>query len=216
VKPIKLIGLLLILFAANAPQVLAQSEAIYGVFKQCPFACRFIKINRDFTFEQLLDGDLFNNQRTKGTWKLIGKNKIKVEGAKTSGEPQVRETSENRNNFFITVVDPAGAVIPSAEISGEASGKSFKCVTTENGSCEIPKTEKFDITFAGYRGTHKVKDIRADIFLVVLMADQLEPILNEVWLIEGNRLFVADSNGNFDKELGLEKISPKKAKKLFP
>ncbi len=207
---------MLILFAANAPQVLAQSEAIYGVFKQCPFGCRFIKINRDFTFEQLLDGDLYNNQRTKGTWKLIGKNKIKAEGAKTSGEPQVKETSENRNNFFITVVDPAGAVIPNAKISGEASGKSFKCVTTEDGSCEIPKTEKFDIAFASYRGTHKVKDIRADVFRVLLMADQIEPTIDEVWLIENNRLFVADSDGSFDRNDGYEKLSQKRAKKLFP
>ena len=215
-KLIKFVVLWLVLLAANTFQVLAQSQSIFGVFKQCPFACRFIKINRDFTFEQLLDGDLFNNERTKGTWKFVGDNKIKAQSPRPSGEPQVKETSENRNNFLVIVVDSSSAVISNAEVSGESKGKSFKCVTTEDGSCEIPKTEKFDVAFASYRGTHKVKDVSADVFLVELTYDKLEPIIDEVWLIENNRLFVADSNGVFDKEYGLEKISRKKAKKLFP
>ncbi|MCY7346384.1 MAG: hypothetical protein LH614_09225 [Pyrinomonadaceae bacterium] len=215
-KLIKFVALWLFLLAANTFQVLAQSQNIFGVFKQCPFACRFIKINRDFTFEQLLDGDLFNHERTKGTWKFVGDNKIKAQSPRPSGEPQVKETSENRNNFLVIVADSAGAVVPSAEVSGESNGKSFKCVTTEDGSCEIPKAEKFDVAFASYRGTHKVKDASADVFLVQLTYDKLEPIIDEVWLIEKNRLFVANSDGTFDKEIWLGKVSRKKAKKLFP
>ncbi len=215
-KSLKFIALFLFLLAANTVQVLAQSQSIFGVYKQCPFACRFIKINRDFTFEQLLDGDLFNNERTKGTWRFVGENKIKAESPRLSGEPQVKETSENRNNFLVIVVDSAGAVLPSAEVSGESNGKSFKCVTTEDGSCEIPKTENFDVAFASYRGTYKVKDVSADIFRVELTYDKLEPIIDEVWLIKNNWLFVADSDGKFDRNDGLEKVSSKKAKKLFP
>ena len=213
---LKLCPFLLVLIAANTLQVLAQPKSVFGAYKQCPFACRFVNINRDFTFEQLLDGDLFNNQRTKGKWRFIGENKIKVESAKPNGEPQVKEISENRNSFIVTVVDWAGAVIPSAEISGNSNGKSFKCLTAKDGSCEIPKSVQFDVAVANYRGTHKIKDTRADVFLVELTCDKLEPIIDEVWLIEGNRLFVSDENGVFDKEIWLEKISRKKARKLFP
>ena len=163
-----------------------------------------------------MDGDLFNNERTKGTWRFIGENKIKAESPRPSGEPQVKETSENRDNFLVTIVDSAGAIIPSAEVSGESNGKKFKCVTTEEGSCEIPKAERFDVVFANYRGTYKVKNTSADVFLVELTYDKLEPIIDEVWLIKNNRLFVANSDGKFNGTDGLEKVSRKKVKKLFP
>lgn len=215
-KLLKSTALCLVLLATSATQILAQSNSIFGVYKQCPFGCRFIKINHDFTFEELLNGDLYNNKRSKGIWKFIGENKIKAEGAKPTGEPLVRETSENRNNFIVTVVDSSGVIVQSAEISGESNGKNFSCIITENESCEIPKTERFDVTFANYRGTHKIKNVSANVFLVELTVDKLEPIIDEVWLIENNRLFVADSDGTFNKEYGFEKVSRKMAKKLFP
>jgi len=118
--------------------------------------------------------------------------------------------------FSLFVVDFAGAVIPKAEISGESSDKNFRCVTSEDGSCEIPKCEKFDVVFASYHGTHNIQDTRANVFTVALTNDQLEPVIDEVWLIERNRLFVADSKGVFDQEIWPEKVSPKRTKKPFP
>ena len=206
----------MVLLAVNGSQASAQSEAVFGVYKYCAFACRFLKINPDFTFEQLLDGDLFNNQRTEGKWQFAGANKIKAETARPSGEPKVKESTENRNSFLVIVVDSSSAVVSNAEISGEAKGEKFRCVTSQDGGCEIPKSNKFDVAFASYRGTHKVKDTNADVFTVELTYDKLEPIIDEVWLIENKRLYVADKNGEFRKDIWYEKVSRKRAKKLFP
>jgi len=52
-------------------------------------------------FEQLLDGDLFNSERVEGTWKFVGKNKLKADSPKPSGTPRVKETIENRNGFLV-------------------------------------------------------------------------------------------------------------------
>jgi hypothetical protein len=215
-KLLKLLALFLVLLAVNGLQALAQSKSVFGVYKHCAFTCRFLKINPDFTFEQLLDGDLFNNQRTEGKWQFIGANKIKAETSRPSGEPNVKETTENRNNFLIIVVDSSGAVVSNAEISVETSGEKFRCITSQDGSCEIPKSDKFDVAFASYRGTHKVKDAHANVFTVELTYDKLEPIIDDVWLIENECLYVADKNGEFRKDTWYEKVSGKRAKKIFP
>jgi hypothetical protein len=44
----------------------------------------------------------------------------------------------------------------------------------------------------------------------------MEPQIDEVWLIEGARLFVSDVNGQFDKKDFMKKLNAKKAKLLFP
>jgi len=55
------------------PTARAQNSGIFGVFGRCEMACRYIKIDPDRTFEELLDGDLFNGQRKKGVWSFAGK-----------------------------------------------------------------------------------------------------------------------------------------------
>lgn len=37
-----------------------------GAYQWCPFPCETIKLNSDFTFNYLLDGDLFNKERNVG------------------------------------------------------------------------------------------------------------------------------------------------------
>ena len=204
------------MLVANGTQVLSQSKNIYGAYLRCEFVCTAIKINPDFTFYHLLDGDLFNGKRTKGTWKFIGENKIKAESPKPSDAPQVKETVANRSIFSITVADFAGAVFPNVEVFGVADGQSFKCLTDENGACEIPKCKEFEIAVLRYRRIHKVSNPNATEFLVELTYEQMETtIIDDVWLIEGNRLY-KEINGTFDKDYYLEKVSRKKERKLFP
>ena len=205
-----------LLLVANGTQVLSQSKNIYGTYLRCGFVCTAIKINLDFTFDHLLDGDLFNGKRTKGTWKFVGENKIKAESPKPSGAPNVKEVVSSRSNSLITVKDFVGAVIPKAEISGIANGQNFKCLTDENGVCEIPKTKEFEVAVLHYRGTYKISSPNANEFRVELSYEQMETtIIDDVWLVEGNRLY-QEANGTFDKDYFLEKVSRKKERKLFP
>lgn len=58
--------------------VAAQKNRIVGTYLSCEMACQAIQIRADGTFQHLFDGDLYNNERTGGTWKLIGHNRIKA------------------------------------------------------------------------------------------------------------------------------------------
>lgn len=208
-------SIFLIILALCVPPCLAQSQKIFGAYLHCEFVCTALKINSDFTFEHLLDGDLFDNKRTKGTWRFIGKNQIRVESQKPSESLQVKEQATNRSNFLIIVTDFTGAVIPTAEVSSVVNGQYFKCATNENGECEIPKSKTFELTFLKYRGIHKVSNSNANKFRVELSYEQMDTIIDDIWLIEGNRLY-QKVNSTFNKDYFLEKVSQRRGRKLFP
>jgi hypothetical protein len=205
-----------LLFACFS-QSYAQSPSIYGAYQTCPFHCETIKINSDFTFEYRVNGDLFNDERYKGTWKFVGRNKIRATSPEDHSNLQVIEKISNRaNDFLITVVDPRGAIVQGAEISGIANGSTFKIMTNDEGVAYIPQCQQFEITFSGYRGVHKVMNQKADEFFVTLTFKQIASrVIDQTWLIEGNRLYVAAPDGSFDKQFWFDKLSEKKARKIF-
>jgi hypothetical protein len=196
---------------------LAQSGSIFGAYQDCPFHCRTIRINSDFTFEYRLDGDLHNNERYRGTWKLIGRNIIKVTSPEEHSPPQVTEKSTDQAaDFHVSVIDVSGAIVPGAEISGLVDGSAFRRTTNENGSSRIPKCQQFEIAFNDYRGTYKVVNPNAHEFLVTLTYEQMANwAIDQVWLIEGNRLYIAAPDGAIDKSQWLKKLSRKKEREIF-
>lgn len=194
----------------------SQSSSIFGVYGQCWFACRYLKINPDFTFEQLLAGDLFNGERKRGVWKLIGKNKISAQTPRPDQELNVKETATVRTSFIIRVVDQHDALVPSATVFVSSDANTPICTTSDDGSCEIPKTGTFEIRFNKFRGVYKVKNASSDTFVVTLTDEQMELPIDEVWLIEGDRLYVSDLDGRIDKSEYMGKVSSKKARSLFP
>jgi hypothetical protein len=218
-RELKPITVLLILLVVSSVQVLAQSKNFYGAYQDCPFACETIQINPDFTFVHRLNGDLFNDIRTKGTWQFIGKDKIRAVSVANT-EPQVTETETNRTgNFLITFIDSTGAIVPGAKISGVANGVAFERTTNSEGVTEIPKCEQFNLAFGGsrnYRGTYKIKNVRADEFTVKLTNEQtLETRMDEVWQVENGCLYFAKEDGSLNKDYCLKKLSRKKEWKIF-
>ena len=196
----------------------AQSPSIYGAYQDCPFHCRTIRINPDFTFEYRLNGDLYNDERYKGTWKFIGRNKIRATSPEDHSPPQVTEKITNRaNDFLVMVIDSAaGAIVHGAEISGMANGAVFKVVINDEGVARIPKSQQFEVAFNGYRGVHKVVNPKADEFLVTLTYEQMANwAIDQIWLIEGNRLYIAAPDGSFDRDFGLVKLSRAQERKIF-
>ncbi len=219
-RELKSISVLLILFVFGGVQVLAQSKSLYGAYQDCPFACETIQINSDFTFVHRLNGDLFNDIRTKGTWQFVGKDKIRAISATANTEPQVAETETNRtNSFLVTLIDSVGALIPGAKVSGIANGVAFERETNSEGVAEIPKCEQFNVAFGGsrnYRGTYKIKNARANEFTVKLTnAQTLETRIDEVWQVENGCLYFAKEDGSLNRDYCLKKLSRKKERKIF-
>ena len=195
---------------------LTQTPSIFGVYGQCWFACRYLKIKPDFTFEQLLAGDLFNGERKRGKWKFIDKNKISAQTPRPNQELNVKETASGRSSFIITVIDQYDALVASATVFVSSEAKTPICTTSDNGTCEIPKTGTFEIGFDKFRGGYKLKNPNSDTFVVTLADEQMERPIDEVWLIEGDRLCVSDLDSKIDKADYMEKVSSKKARSLFP
>lgn len=135
---LKTLCLAVLLFTCT-PYGSAQSPSIYGAYQNCPFHCETIKINQNFTFEYRLYGDLFNDERVKGQWRFIGKNKMKATTPYDHSPLQVIEKITNRSNgFFITALDSHGALISGAKISGVTNGSAFRQLTDQEGVAQIP------------------------------------------------------------------------------
>jgi hypothetical protein len=195
----------------------AQSRSIYGAYQDCPFNCRTININPDHTFEYVLGGDLYNSERIKGKWSFIGKDRIKATSPEDYSPPHVTEKFANRGSSFVLMVsDPAEAAVKGAVISGVANGSTFKVTTDDEGVALIPKVNQFEIAFNGYRGVHRVSNTEADEFLVTLTFEQMANwAIDQVWLIEGPRLYVALPDGNFDRRFWLGKLSGARERKVL-
>lgn len=193
----------------------AQTGGIFGVYGQCNMACRYIKVNPDHTFEELLDGDLFNGQRKQGIWKFNDKRKLIAQSQIPSSILQVRESETAQKGASVTVVDMAGAVIPNSRITAIADGRMFVCVTNEDGICSIPKPSSFEVEWNRFKGSYSVKNQAANRFEVQLTSEQMDTVINEVWLIKGNYLYV-EYDGVFDKAQPLKRVSLEEARKLFP
>ena len=200
---------------ATAVSTFAQSSSMYGVYGQCVIACRYIKINPDHTFEELLDGDLFNGQTKKGVWTAETRTRIRAQSQKPSSSLHVKESGGLDKTFRVTVVDMAGALLPAARVSGKSNGKDFECVTTDEGTCEIPMVSRFDVEWNRFKGDYVVRNSAATRYQVELTYEQMDTVIDEVWMIKGKNLYI-ESGGSFDKTGPLKKVSVKRARKLFP
>jgi hypothetical protein len=190
----------------------AQAQSIYGSYQDCPFHCRTIRINPDHTFEYRLNGDLYNDERHKGTWNFVDRKTIRA----TSFPPRsplkvVERPGKYRSKLLIKVIDPNGAAVHGAIISGIANGKRFVVTTNDNGTAEIPICRAFVVSYADYRGSHRVRNASAREFEIGLTVDQIATwVINQTWLIEANRLYIAADDGTFDRTYWLAKLSPKR------
>lgn len=183
---------------------------------QCDFACQAIQIRPDHTFQRLLDGDLFNGERTDGKWESLGHNRIKAVSPRPDGTPKVIETTGEGNEFEVTVADRYGLIISNAQIRGISQGTPFNCSTGDQGSCRIPKADAFTVEYAYYAGEHTVHDRQATRFLVELSEEQVTwNVIDDVWIIRGNRLYW-ERDGKLEDSYSLRRLSKKDERKYFP
>ena len=195
----------------------ADAQSIYGSFQDCPFHCRTIKINRSHTFIYRLNGDLYNDERHSGTWTLVGRNKLHASSPLNRSRLQVMEQRGNeRNDYSIIVLDVNGAVVKGAVISGRADGRTFSLTTDDSGFVRVPKCYEFRVAFLDYRGKHRIRNSSSRQFTITLTVDQMANwAINETWLVEGNRLYIAADDGTFDRARWLDRLPNEQARKLF-
>ncbi len=153
----------------------------------------------------------------RGTWRFIGRNRIRATSPEDRSAPAVAERVVGQGDeFIVLVLSPEGAIVAGAEISGIANGSAFRIRTTNEGYTRIPRCQQFEIAFNGYRGIHTVVNAQANDFTITLMADQISrTAIDEIWLIEGNRLYVAQPDGSFDRDYWLRRLSRREERRIF-
>lgn len=197
------------LFSQNIPQKIA------GAYQWCPFPCETIKLNQDFTFDYLLDGDLFNNERTKGTWKFVGENKIYLKSPERKLVYKIiEEQNENADKILIQVIDFNGAVFPGIPIKIKSQEREKQFVTNENGTCEIPNTDEITFDWMRFSESYKIENPKTN-KLTVEIESTTEPSVDDNFIFKDGQLFKVFED-NTISENGYKKLSKKKASKLFP
>jgi hypothetical protein len=213
---IPLFAIFVALLHLGSVLVAGQNRRIVGAFMSCEMACQAIQIRADGTFQRLLDGDLYNDQRTEGHWKALSSNRIKAWSKKPS-DPKIFEKTDNRDDFEFQVLDPAGALVPGAIISSTAGSKTISCVTTDDGVCSLPKSEVFSITVGRYKSSpHSPRNGSSRLFRIELPYELLGPdFIDDVWVIEGNQLYF-ERDGKIERDYSLQRMSKKKERRIFP
>lgn len=208
----KIIFALLLVIFCFAGFAFSQTKPskIVGVYQWCPFPCQTIKLNADFTFDYLLDGDLFNNERAKGIWKFVGKNKIYLKTFEKPLDIKVEEKGENEAKIInIQFLDQMGAVFNKTEFVINEN----KYVSDENGFCKIPKTKTLSILYRDRKTAYDIKNKTAS-ELTVMIIDFDYPRLDDKYVIRKNQICLIDENDKvLDCFLKLKKATELR---LFP
>lgn len=212
-KPLFLVFTIL-LFAL---QSFAQNDArkIAGAYQWCPFECETIKLNEDFTFDYLLDGDLFNNERTSGTWKFIEKDKIYLKSPERKLIYNVVEKQNGvRDKILVQVSDFQGAVIPGFTLRLFFQGQEKQYTTNEDGVCEIPLFDEIQLEWRIFQEKYKIANPQTR-ELIISVELTNEPAVDAYFLFkDGELLKLNDSGGVFEN--GYKKLKKKRTRKLFP
>lgn len=204
---------LLIFFAEN---IFGQNlvSKVAGTYQWCPFECETIKINPDFTFDYLIDGDLFSNERTSGVWQFTGENKIHLKSppAKLINNVVEKQTA-NSDRILIQAVDGAGGIFSGIKIKAIYTTGEKDFITDENGICEIPKTDEIEVDWTRLSEKYRIKD-RSTNELNIEFLTYFPPYLDDSFVFNENFLFKFVDNEISD--LGFKRLKRKVSDKLFP
>lgn len=194
-----------------APQPQAQ---VAGAYQRCPFHCESYQINKDWTFNYIIDGDLFNNQRTSGTWGFVGKDKIRLK-AKTPKFIRAvsEEVSHPSDRIVISARDAAGAVIRGLVIQTEH--KSDTCTTNEDGQCSVIRSRRLGISWLSASDIYFLRNPAATLLIIDVDLPDPELLINAVFLVKTTALCKLGEQHE-STDICFTRVSKNKARKLFP
>lgn len=197
--------------------IFAQNDLkkLVGAYQYCSFPCETIRLNEDFTFDYLLDGDLFNNERTKGIWKFIGKDKIYLKSPERS---LVYRTLEKQTKDFdkilIQATDMQGAALPGIIVKVNFQGQEKQFVTDENGNSEIPKVNSVEIVWTRFSEKYVLKDSHTNELNIEVDITN-EPFVDDTFILKNNQLYKVFEDNSIS-ENGYEKLNKRRIARLFP
>jgi len=189
------------------------NRTVFGAYQLCQFACLTIQIKPDHTFVYRRDGDLFNDERSRGIWSYMADNQLR--GIIAPKPPEVHEsTNTEEDRFHVKVVDEAGATLQGALVSPSGASQELTSRTNYDGVAMIPRCDEFEVKFSGFHDVrYRPADSRSNEFTVTIPASSLT--IDETWLMRGSRLYTAKADGSVDKHTYLRRLSLADEKKIF-
>lgn len=188
---------------------------ITGAYQFCPFHCEVYKINSDGTFDYLIDGDLYNDQRTEGKWTWVGEDRIHLKSRDNRIINRIEEKAGDiKDDILVRVLDTMGAIFPGIEIGITDDGIERTFITDENGSCTIPQTKSIKVSALGYSETYKIENAQTSQIFIEILAG-IDPHVDSIFKIEREALCKLDEDGK-PFENCYKKISKKQTERLFP
>ena len=183
------------------------------IFQWCPFHCETIRINTDFTFDYLLDGDLYNMERTSGKWEFLDDGRIKVESNKQKLLQRFVESKEaNIKGVRVVAMDVAGALFAVIKVVAVTAEGTEECVTDQDGACDLPPATRLHFEFTDYEDT--IDLVNPDSTQVNIEIGHLSPHISAHFILKKDSLCkVLDSPA---EPLCYREISGKKGERLFP
>jgi adenylate kinase family enzyme len=187
-----------------------------GVYESCVlFVCEAIKLNSDQTFNYLIDGDLFNNERNRGTWKFLTDDLIKFDNPKPPSIEKAVEKIENNDEILTIVVKENldEARVPNAEIIYFTNNQRVKSFTNEKGIAKIPKVKNFTVSAVACLQEYTIQNSESTKIELTIR-------LYDIYTFNETLKFVKDKLCNVDENQQIsrcyEKLKAKEAEKLFP
>jgi hypothetical protein len=172
-------ALLVTLFLYNN-SISQQPKDVAGTYQWCPFPCVTVRINTDFTFDYLLDGDLYNKQKSRGTWEFTGEKEIRIRTPERKLEIQVSEEKVQsvKEGIRVQTIDTHEAIWPGITIIADVNGKQHSCETDREGICDLPVVNEIKVQNEGRNVAYLMKD-RGDNYLLIKISPFFEPYVDE-------------------------------------
>jgi len=208
-----ILSFVLIVLGVASTAFSQSAKQVAGAYQNCLSHCETYNIKADLKFDYLLDGDLYNNERTAGTWEFVGPNKIHLKSPKKKLIRKVEERSKKKSDSIrVTVFDPEGFPFSSTVylFLPDENGTAYR---SENSQIVIPRTSEFTISAERSSESYKIENAEADEIDIEIEA-WLPPVIDETFTIEKGKICLLTDDGQ--RGYCLRKISSKRTEELFP
>jgi hypothetical protein len=190
---------LLVVAGSLACSSTIQERDVVGTYQECYIHCQTFEFFPDRTFKMTLDGDLFNDQSTTGTWELDGRLLTLRSDIQTCsptmsesdqglvGEIEIRVTTDWMGN-------PLGVL--DGYVGAHKANFSVEAVPGLDGVIRLPIENPSRITASGmYFGEcwYEVKDPDSDTFEFSVTHEELAPISYETYYLTQEGIIKASS-----------------------
>ncbi len=172
---------------------------VVGTYQECYIHCQTFEFFPDATFKMTLDGDLFNNQSTTGTWELDGR-LLTLRSHIQTCSPTMNESRQGLKGEIETRVSTnwsdGDMVMLDGFVGAFKPNFNVEAVPGWNGIAKLPIDNPTHITASGmYFGEclYEVDDPESDTFEFSVTHEDLAPISYETYYLTHDGIIKASS-----------------------